>query len=52
MFVEVLLQPLIGQVDQQLLERVGGERFEAVDVQHADVAAHDVASHLAKGIVV
>lgn len=34
--VEVLLQALVGEVDAQLLERVGGKALEAVDVQDAD----------------
>jgi hypothetical protein len=36
--VEVLLQALVGQVDAQLLERVGHKALEAVDVQDADHA--------------
>lgn len=36
--VEVLLQPLVGQVDAQLLEGVDGEGLETVDVQDADHA--------------
>jgi len=42
--VELLLQPLVGEVDAELLERVGLEDLEAEDVEdadrHAAVAAH------------
>eukprot|EP00964_Phaeocystis_antarctica_P041764 scaffold23909_cov40-Phaeocystis_antarctica.AAC.1 len=34
--VELLLQPLVGEVDAQLLEGVGGEALEAVDVEDAN----------------
>ena len=34
--VELLLQPLVGVVDQELLQRVGAERLESEDVQQAD----------------
>ena len=37
---EMLVQLLIGVVDQQLLERVGREHFEAEDVQQRHTAAH------------
>ena len=33
---EVLLQLLVGEVDAELLERVGLEDLEAEDVEHAD----------------
>ena len=33
--VELLLQPLVGVVDAQLLERVGDEALEAEDVEDA-----------------
>ena len=39
MCVEGRLQLLVGEVDQQLLERVGGERLEAKDVEDADEGA-------------
>ena len=38
MLVELLLKPLISQVDAQLLEAVLLEAFEAVDIQDADAA--------------
>lgn len=34
--VELLLQPLVGVVDEELLERVGAERLESEDVQQTD----------------
>ena len=34
--VELLLQPLVGEVDAELLEGVGLEDLEAEDVEHAD----------------
>lgn len=34
------LEVLVGVVDEQLLEAVGVELLEAVDVQHADEAPH------------
>ena len=36
---ELLLQLLVGKVDQQLLQGVGGEGLEAEDVEHADALA-------------
>ena len=36
MLVEVLLQPLVGQVDAELLEVVFLEALKAIDVQHAN----------------
>ena len=34
--VELLLEPLVGVVDQQLLQRVGSEGLEPEDVQQPD----------------
>ena len=36
MRVELLLQPLVGEVDAELLERILLEDLEAEDVEHAD----------------
>ena len=50
--VELLLQPLVGEVDAELLERVGLEDLEAEDVEdadrHAAVAAHRAVDPLHK----
>lgn len=36
MLVELLLQPLVGKVNTQLLEAVLLEAFKAIDIQDAD----------------
>ena len=38
--VELLLKLLIGVIDAELLEAVGLERLEAVDIQHPDEPVH------------
>jgi hypothetical protein len=47
--VEGLLQLLVGQVDAELLERVGVEALEAVDVEDADGAGGAAAAAAAQG---
>lgn len=42
--VELLLEPLVGVVDQELLEGVGAEGLETEDVEQADEPTQDAMS--------